>query len=176
MKNGMARLHFWLTFGETITWHPSAVASSSSVSRARFVTAGAIDLKLCTCMYVTLGRVTHRPNFGPVWFLVWPPGGQNRKHLLAFLVFGVNGLLTNKSVGGGSWVRSLLETPLPNLIPLWPCIERMTWRLTDYDGAARSGLALNTLRILVMNRSIAWPPSRWLGESFFLEHNNAIHL
>jgi hypothetical protein len=46
-----------------ITWHPS------SVSRAHFVTAGAIDLKLCT--YVPLRvRVT-------VWFLAWPPGGHN---------------------------------------------------------------------------------------------------
>jgi hypothetical protein len=36
----------------------------------------AIDLRLCT--YVPLG-VTHRPNFGPVWFSVWPPGGQIQK-------------------------------------------------------------------------------------------------
>jgi hypothetical protein len=58
----------------TITWHPS----SSSASRARFVTARAIDPKLCT--YVPLGKsITHRPNFSPVWFLVWPPGGQNKK-------------------------------------------------------------------------------------------------
>jgi hypothetical protein len=38
--------HFWLAC--TITWHPS------SVSRARFVTAGALDPKLCT--YVPLGK------------------------------------------------------------------------------------------------------------------------
>jgi hypothetical protein len=25
-------------------------------------------------------RVPHRPHFGPVWFLAWPPGGQNWKH------------------------------------------------------------------------------------------------
>jgi hypothetical protein len=41
------------------------------------VTAGAIDLKLCT--YCT-PRSPDRPNFGPIWFLAWPSGGQNRKH------------------------------------------------------------------------------------------------
>jgi hypothetical protein len=50
---------------------------SSSVSMARFVTIGAIDLKLRTYYYYV--GVTHRPNFGPVWFLAWPPGGQNQK-------------------------------------------------------------------------------------------------
>jgi hypothetical protein len=36
-------------------------SSSSSVSRSRFVTAGAIDLKLCT--YVPLGEMTVQTNF-----------------------------------------------------------------------------------------------------------------
>jgi hypothetical protein len=35
----------------------------------------AIDPKLCT--YAPLGK--SRPNFGPVWLLAWPPGGQNQK-------------------------------------------------------------------------------------------------
>jgi hypothetical protein len=45
-----------------ITWHPSSVASSlSSVSRARFVTAGAIDPKLCA--YVPLGKSNSQTKF-----------------------------------------------------------------------------------------------------------------
>jgi hypothetical protein len=55
--------------GYAITWRPS-------ISRARFVTAGTIDPKLCTYVPLGLVRVTYRPNFGPVWFLVWPPKTQ----------------------------------------------------------------------------------------------------
>jgi hypothetical protein len=65
---------FWFDLLLKVTEVKLHLTWSSSVSMARFVTAGAIDLKLCT--YV---RVTHRPNFGPVWFLAWPPGGQNWK-------------------------------------------------------------------------------------------------
>jgi hypothetical protein len=68
------RLIYWLTCGEPMQSRGVRRRCPSSVSRASFVTAGAIDPKLCT--YVPLGK----SNFGPVWFLVWPPGGQNRKH------------------------------------------------------------------------------------------------
>jgi hypothetical protein len=85
-------VYMWLQFGQsnvlflahllgadTITWHPSSV-----VVVVRRPLAGHVSypLELLTRNFVHIYhsvRITHRPNFGPVWYLVWPPWGQNRK-------------------------------------------------------------------------------------------------
>jgi hypothetical protein len=61
----------WLTIRSRGVRRPS----SSSVSRARFVTAGAIDVKLCT--YIPLGKCYSQTKFSSS--LAWPPGDQNIK-------------------------------------------------------------------------------------------------
>jgi hypothetical protein len=67
----------------------------SLVSWAHFVTARAI-LKLCT--YASLGQLTSQTNFGPIWFLAWPPGGQTPKHKKWYF-FLINGwIISNTNV------------------------------------------------------------------------------
>jgi hypothetical protein len=76
----------------TITRRPSLW----SVSRARFVTAGAIDPKLCT--YVPLGKSNSQTKFRSSLILanlVWPPGGQNRKHKKCYN-YWTNGRIISK--------------------------------------------------------------------------------
>jgi hypothetical protein len=66
-------VHFWLT-----SWACNHVAPSS-VRRARSVTTGAILTWNFVHVY-PLVTWPHRLDFGPIWFLAWLPGGQNRKH------------------------------------------------------------------------------------------------
>jgi hypothetical protein len=74
-------------------------ASSSSVSRARFVTAGAIDPKLCT--YVPLGRSNSQTKFRSSLILGFrSPGDQNRKHKKCYDSW-TNGWIISKFL---SWV------------------------------------------------------------------------
>jgi hypothetical protein len=41
-----------------------------------FCDRGIIDLKLCTYVGLPLGQLTSQTNFGPIWFLSWPPGAK----------------------------------------------------------------------------------------------------
>jgi hypothetical protein len=81
--------NFWLTCN-TITRRPSLL--SSSVSRAHFVTAGAIGPKLCT--YVPLGKSNSRTKFRSSLIL----GSKTEKKLYNSLA---NGWIISKFL---SWV------------------------------------------------------------------------
>jgi hypothetical protein len=64
------RLHdFWLIYASDLTFSVPAYCGRQKLRRN-----------------VPAWRVTHRPNFGPVWFLAWPPGGQNWKQKVIWLL------------------------------------------------------------------------------------------
>jgi hypothetical protein len=97
--------HVWAL---TMTYCPS----SSSVSRAHFVTAGAIDLKLCTPLVC-------RPNFGPILFLAWLPGGQNWKCKKCYNSW-TNGWIISKFL---SWVHLVrIHDIIPGFL-IWPTFQ-----------------------------------------------------
>jgi hypothetical protein len=73
-----------------ITWHPLCIC------RARFVTAGAIDPKLCT--YVPLGKSNSQTKFRSSLILGLATRGQNRKHKKCYN-YWTNGWIISKFVG-----------------------------------------------------------------------------
>jgi hypothetical protein len=94
-----------------ITWHPSSL----SVSRAGFVTAGAIDQNLCT--YVPLCKSNSHTKFRLlVWLLVWPPGGQNRKHKKCY-----NSWIISKFLSSVYLIR--IHDIIPGFL-IWPTFWR----------------------------------------------------
>jgi hypothetical protein len=97
-------------------WALTMTCCPSSVSRARFVTAGSIDLKLCT--YVPLGKIT-LPNFGPIWFLAWPPGGKNRKRKKSYCSW-TNGWIISKFL---SWVHLVRIHHIIPVFLIWPTFQ-----------------------------------------------------
>jgi hypothetical protein len=84
---------------------------SECISRPRFVTTGAIDLKLVHIYpYV---RSPRKPNVGSIWFMVWPPGGHTQK--VQLLLNKSNGWIISKCLGTSSkdtlpdtWVFDLI--------------------------------------------------------------------
>jgi hypothetical protein len=103
--------HVWAL---TMTCCPS----SSSVSRACFVTAGAIYLKLCT--YVPLGEMTLETKFWSDLILgLATRGPKNRKHKKC-CNSSTNGWIISKFL---SWVHLIRIHDIIPVFLIWPTFE-----------------------------------------------------
>jgi hypothetical protein len=62
---------------------------------------------------------TYRPNFGPIWFFAWPPGGQNRI-CKKCCNYWTNGLIISKLL---SWVHLVRIHDIVPRILIWPTFQ-----------------------------------------------------
>jgi hypothetical protein len=125
----------------------------------------------CKCIVnvSNLVRATHRPNFGPVWFLAWPRGGQ--KLIWFDLLFKVTGVK----------VQNILQSLIVLLLFVFECSNfvRTSWFvLLLFDLECSSFVLINhpTLHLFITHATIPmsqhlnprWPHGPWTISFYML--------